>query len=159
MALYKDMDKDKDKGVQGEIEVPEIVPDEKYFVPQMQKIFSDHVATHTPRMEVDIIPLLAIANYLRIKVGKKAKVLECQPEILALWGKICKYIPDDNFYRLKGLKTISNNIEEIYNKSIYGTDTNKKLSPSGTGKNAGAEQLLAKAKADYDAYQRRKAGA
>lgn len=113
--------------------------DEKYYLPEMQKTFKKHVKSYSTDQDRDFMPLQSIFQFIKNQKNKDGSLLQTQPHILAVWDTISAWIATDPFYAQKSLKTISNHIQEIYNKTKNGTNENKptnksgKYQPLGTG--------------------------
>jgi uncharacterized protein YdaU (DUF1376 family) len=82
----------------------------------------------------DFTNLLKIAYFIFEQSGASGSMFEHTDEILQAWGAISEYIAKDKFYAQKGLNTISNNIQELANKAIYGDKAAENKKRGGTGK-------------------------
>lgn len=130
----------------------ENIKDNKYILPEMQKVFKKRVLNYITDDSKDFEPLLSIAKFIHTQEKLNGDVTKSNAVILDVWDKISIWISKDSFYSQKSLKTISTYIQEILNKSKNGTPKQT----SGTTKfNAGAIELLEKGKAEYEAIRRK----
>ncbi|MEP7111365.1 MAG: hypothetical protein ABI760_25440 [Ferruginibacter sp.] len=117
---------------------------EKFLVPEMFLVFKKSIPTYPGETEKDFKPLLAIANFISLQLNCTGPPGANMPAILAEWATMVNSIKADSFYSRKSLATISNHIQEIFQKKNNDTHTRSPpFAKTGTGKSAGANELLA----------------
>jgi hypothetical protein len=127
----------QDKGVQGE---------KVYVVPEMQKIFVKHNPQYPADKILDFHALQSISRFL-------SNLTNAPPETLPVWEKISAYIASNSFYRMKSLKTIANQIQNIYQETFNPQPKNELKQSGHNSKSAGAVGLLKELRADIRTYQ------
>lgn len=113
---------------------------EKSLIGRMSSEFKKQIPGYASDEDLDTKPLLQIANFINNQcngVGDATKNIEM---ILKEWAAICLVIKEDNFYNTKPLKTISSQIQEIFQITKNGrTSSNiknnhsKRFEVEGTG--------------------------
>jgi uncharacterized protein YdaU (DUF1376 family) len=117
--LKSEKEKKIEKKEKGEI----LKIEEKYLCPEMLKIFNSKVEKYISDPQRDFEPLISIATFFHGYLNLNTPITQLNAEILALWGSVSTYIAKDDFYAQKSLKTISNHIQEILNKTLNGKST------------------------------------
>jgi hypothetical protein len=111
----------------------------------MFSIFKNANPAYPGEPEKDFKPLLAIANFLNLQLRCTGPPGANTAKILTEWYDITSVITRDDFYCQKSLNTISNHIQEIFQKK--GNEPSSKpivVPKNGSAKSAGANELLAK---------------
>lgn len=94
------------------------------FLDEMLKIFTDHVKNYPSDRTLDIMPLGVISRFMAGLLGSKDPMPH-KEKIIELWASYCRYIASDSFYSTKPLKTIANSIQEIHTNATNGTGNNR----------------------------------
>jgi len=97
------------------------VLNEKLLIPEMFSIFKTHITGYPGFIEKDFTPLQTIAKFLHQQSGLNGDIVKNQKTIVKEWAKLCEAIRDDNFYKIKSLSVISNQIQEIFQLSKNGS--------------------------------------
>ena len=127
-------------------------PETKFIVPSMLQVFKKHLPLYGEDISRDYPPLQSISQYIFEYFKMPGDFLTNQQKILDEWDIICQFIKKDAFYNQKSLKTISNHIQEMVNKSIHGTSKKQTASGNTTadGKHqSGLDALLARGQQKY----------
>lgn len=103
--------------------------------PKMLSIFTEKIKAYPADKKMDYSHLLSIAEFLHRTGNMQGTFLDNTQEILKIWESISEWIKSDNFYCQKSLKTISNHIQEILNKTKNG---NKQITGNGVDEEAGS---------------------
>lgn len=127
----KDKDKEKDKEQEKEKEKDfgkseNLLPEEKFLIPEMSRVFKKHNTTYLPNTERDYKPLLSIATFLCEQGSANGPPENNAEEVLIAWEPISQYVSTDKFYSQKSLSTISNHIQELTQKALYGDQSTSK---------------------------------
>jgi 5-methylcytosine-specific restriction protein A len=127
----KDKEEEKEEGGVGET---------KFVVPEMQKVFVKHNPGYPASVEHDFHALRSIYDFL-------LKFTKDTGQAFTLWEKISLNI-SSGFYSGKSLKTISSHIQNIYQETLnpIKKPVNGTVKPIANSKNAGALELLEKAR-------------
>jgi hypothetical protein len=126
MHRYKEKEKEKEKeiekgGVGEKEEMPEIYPEKnfepepKFVVPEMLKIFKNHIKDYPDDQELDFHALKNISDF----ITKQSPDLKFDlGYTIDKWERICGFIESSSFYRMKSLKTIANTIQSLYQETF-----------------------------------------
>lgn len=94
---------------------------DRYLVPQMLRIVNSINADYPGDIDIDGRPLLKIAtfiyNQLKLHYGPENHAQEIMP----IWEQLYTVVYADPFYKDKSLATISNHIQEFWQKAKNGT--------------------------------------
>jgi len=94
------------------------------LVPEMFSIYKKNLPTYLGSIEKDYKPLFSIAKFLCETGNLPGSPDLHRDKILQVWEPITVSISKDNFYKQKPLSTISNQIQGITQKAIYGDTSN-----------------------------------
>lgn len=114
----------------------------KFLVPDMLKTYVNSNPTHPQEINRDFKPLQAISIFIHKQLKLNGNNVENKGLIIKKWEQLCSVIADDNFYKLKSLSVISNQIQEIYQIEKNGKSAKTNTKSTTTRFNAGAIDLL-----------------
>lgn len=126
-------DKDKDKDINNTLKEEltiNAIQNEKLLCPKMFKIFKTHLPSYTEDIQRDYEPLASIGQFIFKHNKINGNIFNHVDDVCQIWEKSCVWISTDPFYSQKSLKTISNHIQEIVNKTNNGTNANKTAATS-----------------------------
>lgn len=103
----------------------DVIELENFLVQEMQTVFKKHNPKYIKNRDRDFKPLLSIAKFLAENGALTGNVEENKGAILAAWDPICLIISKDNFYSMKALSVISNQIQEITRIALHGKSNGK----------------------------------
>lgn len=98
-----------------------------YLIQEMLKAVSRINETYPADLEMDAQPLRKIADFIYKRMGLTHGAENHAHAIVPVFEQLYTVAYSDNFYKDKSLATISNHIQEFYQKALHG---NKQLSGS-----------------------------
>ena len=96
---------------------------ENFLIPSMSEVFTRYLPNYLPDRDRDFPALFSIAEFL-LKSARISGPVEFHVErVIEAWEPVCAWVAQDSFYSQKPLSTISNGIQEIVQKTLYGDKT------------------------------------
>lgn len=112
---------------------------DRYLVVEMAKIVKNINPEYPLDKQLDYSPLLKIAAFIYNQMQMSGGPENNAYSILPLWEQLYTVIYKDPFYGQKSLLTISNHIQEFWQKTAYGDRKNSKLNPDKLRKKIAAK--------------------
>jgi hypothetical protein len=98
------------------------VAEEKYLVPEIMKLWKSKNKNYPEQKQSDYTALREIAKFISDNEKVDCDIGVLQPHMDRLFA----FIREDNFWKAKSLKTISNSIQTIWQESKNGNSNSKK---------------------------------
>jgi hypothetical protein len=98
------------------------VAEEKYLVPEIMKLWKSKNKNYPEQKQSDYTALREIAQFISDNEKVDCDIGGLQPH----FDRLFAFIREDNFWKAKSLKTISNSIQTIWQESKHGNSNSKK---------------------------------
>jgi hypothetical protein len=100
---------------------------DRYLIPQMLRVVNNINPDYPGDIDIDGKPLLKIAGFIYKQMQLTGGPENHAYEIMPVWEQLYTAAYEDPFYKDKSLATISNHIQEFFQKVKHG---NKQISGS-----------------------------
>lgn len=114
---------------------------DRYLVPQMLRVVANINPDYPGDIDIDGRPLLKIADFIYKQMKLTHGPENHAYEIMPVWEQLYTIAYNDQFYRDKSLNTISNHIQEFFQKAKNGTGNSEKQLSASSLKNKLAARL------------------
>lgn len=102
---------------------------ERYLIIEMHNVVKTANPEYPADADLDYKPLGKIADFIYKQMKLTYGAENNASVIVPVWEQLYDVIVKDPFYGQKSLSTISNHIQELFQKTAYGDRKNPKLSP------------------------------
>lgn len=124
---------------------------DRYLIVEMAKVVSAINEEYPLDSNLDYKPLLKIAEFIYKQMQMKNGPENNAYAIIPVWEQLYTVIYKDPFYGQKSLTSISNHIQEFWQKTAYGDRKNAKLNPDKLRKKIAAKYFESKQNPSSDA--------
>lgn len=130
-----DIDKEEEVDKEEEKEREGVKKNEKFLVPEMQKIWKEYKPDYPNDKTKDFTALQAIAVFICENSGidYRARGSTDNKNLYTFWGTISKFVSTHSFYRNYSLNQVEKHIQSI-TQEIQNGQSNSKNGKSGIGK-------------------------
>lgn len=95
---------------------------DRYLIPQMLRVVANINPDYPGDIDIDGRPLLKIADFIYKQMKLHYGPENHAHEIMPIWEQLYTVAFNDPFYKDKSLATISNHIQEFWQKAKNGTN-------------------------------------